>query len=146
FAIPSTETITAALEWGKQYFSLWLKVIRNPVEVLKGIDVSDDNSIVTVLKFVAFVYLLNAFIDLPINVAYGINLKNVLVLLTDFTAFYLVLVSFCLLLHVVAKSVRGKGTMAASFIACGYLSAYSPIISLGDYLTLVGSDTDTQKK
>jgi hypothetical protein len=141
FPMPSLETIKVAFDYGKQYFSIWISVLRSPIEVVKNIDLSSADAIAESLKFLAFVYVVDFFVQLPEYTSYYVNLKNWPVMIAvELVSFILLALSVTALFHFVAYWLRGRGTFSASFIACAYLSAFCPFLSVTDYAFLLFPD------
>jgi hypothetical protein len=145
--MPSLETIKVVFEYSKQYVFIWISVLRSPIEVVKNIDLSSADAIVESLKFLAFVYVVDFFVQLPEYTSYYVNLKHsTLMIVAELASFILLALSFTAFFHFAAICLRGRGSFSASFITCAYLSAFCPFLSLTDYAFLLFPDVEKLAK
>jgi len=135
--IPSKEFINELGVFFKEQFSVWLKVVKNPISVISNCDPESSQSFIESARFALFVYALVIFVALPgLVLFYKANIKNPIFFIVDFISYGLILLTFGAMLHLSAKIMFAKGWLSFSLLASGYLAAFWPILQMTDYLLL----------
>src|SRR5258705_11779076 len=129
--VPSIETVKVAWNWSLKQLQLWFEVLSKPSELLRTIDLDSPDSLIAAIKFAIFPTFLSCIISLPPyllrkDASLGVIGYFIVTLVADALQIFLFAVSQ----RVIAKILRGRGSLNASTIATLYATAFAPLVEL----------------
>jgi hypothetical protein len=128
------EYLVAVVNFYKEQFLIWWKIVKDPLVVISEINLNDINSIFPALKFYVFVYTGMVFFGIPkLYAAYGLNILNPVIILVDFAVTSLSVVAFIVSLHYSARILRGRGEFVKSLISGLYLTSFLLLLYVPDF-------------
>src|SRR5262249_11681754 len=125
----SFEIPTKISRWVLKQATIWLSVLKNPKEFVAGTDIDSTKALGDSIQFLFFVLVcMNVLVE-PINVTnYHNSIFNPTYLITVMVKDLLAVLAFCLLIHLSAKAMRGKGSVSRTMTSMFYAAGIMPVL------------------